>query len=98
MHYELYVDSLFLINFTMNLYLLMLVDRSTLSSAVTVAAPCRGAVWSGKLSVAFRYRNGTAVEAAAWGGCCAADAAHHIFCEGAEKLSEADRENAFFLL
>lgn len=34
MHYELYVDSLFLINFTMNLYLLMLVDYSTLSSAV----------------------------------------------------------------
>ena len=34
MHYELYVDSLFLINFTMNLYLLMLVDHSTLSSAV----------------------------------------------------------------
>lgn len=34
MHYELYVDSLFLINFTMNLYLLMLVDHSTLSSAM----------------------------------------------------------------
>ena len=33
MHYELYVDSLFLMNFGMNLYLLMLVDRSTLKTA-----------------------------------------------------------------
>lgn len=33
MHYELYVDSLFLINFIMNLYLLVLVDRSTLRTA-----------------------------------------------------------------
>ena len=42
MHYELYVDSLFLINFTMNLYLLMLVDYSTLSSAVPWRLPrCR---------------------------------------------------------
>lgn len=29
MHYELYVDSLFFLNFIMNLYLLILVDRST---------------------------------------------------------------------
>ena len=33
MHYELYVDSLFLVNFVMNLYLLLLVDRSTLRTA-----------------------------------------------------------------
>lgn len=33
MRYELYVDSLFLINFTMNLYLLMLVDQRMLSTA-----------------------------------------------------------------
>lgn len=33
MHYELYVDSLFFINFIMNLYLLILVDRSTLRTA-----------------------------------------------------------------
>lgn len=33
MRYELYVDSLFLINFVMNLYLLMLVNRSTLRTA-----------------------------------------------------------------
>lgn len=33
MHYELYVDSLFFINFVMNLYLLILVDRSTLRTA-----------------------------------------------------------------
>lgn len=33
MRYELYVDSLFLLNFIMNLYLLLLVDRSTLRIA-----------------------------------------------------------------
>lgn len=33
MRYELYVDSLFLLNFTMNLYLLMLVDQRMLSTA-----------------------------------------------------------------
>ena len=33
MHYELYVDSLFLVNFVMNLYLLLLVNRSTLRTA-----------------------------------------------------------------
>ena len=33
MHYELYVDSLFLLNFIMNLYLLILVDNSTLRAA-----------------------------------------------------------------
>ena len=33
MQYELYVDSLFLVNFVMNLYLLLLVNRSTLRTA-----------------------------------------------------------------
>ncbi|MCM1187993.1 MAG: sigma-E processing peptidase SpoIIGA [bacterium] len=33
MRYELYVDSLFLVNFVMNLYILMLVNRSTLGTA-----------------------------------------------------------------
>ncbi|MCH5340250.1 MAG: sigma-E processing peptidase SpoIIGA [Acetatifactor sp.] len=33
MHYELYVDSLFLVNFVMNLYLLMLVNRSAFRTA-----------------------------------------------------------------
>lgn len=33
MQYELYVDSLFLLNFVMNLYILMLVNRSTLRTA-----------------------------------------------------------------
>lgn len=33
MHYELYVDSLFLVNFVMNLYLLILVNRGTLGTA-----------------------------------------------------------------
>ena len=33
MHYELYADSLFLVHFVMNLYLLLLVDRNTLRTA-----------------------------------------------------------------
>ena len=33
MRYELYADSLFVINFVMNLYLLFLVDRSTFRTA-----------------------------------------------------------------
>lgn len=33
MYYELYVDSLFFVNFTMNLYLLILTDRSLLRTA-----------------------------------------------------------------
>lgn len=33
MRYELYVDSLFLVNFVMNLYILMLVNRSTFRTA-----------------------------------------------------------------
>ena len=33
MRYELYADSLLLLNFVMNLYLLILVDRSTLRTA-----------------------------------------------------------------
>ena len=33
MHYELYIDSLFFLNFIMNLFLLFLVDRSTLRMA-----------------------------------------------------------------
>lgn len=37
MHYEVYVDSLFLVNFMMNLYLLLLVDRT----AFRVAKPLR---------------------------------------------------------
>lgn len=60
MYYELYVDSLFLVNFVMNLYLLLLVDRSLFRTAtrkrlVLGAAVgallyflpffCRGPVW-----------------------------------------------------
>lgn len=48
MHYELYVDSLFLLNFIMNLFLLLLVDRSTfrlaspgrLATGAAVGAAC----------------------------------------------------------
>ena len=47
MHYELYIDSLFFLNFMMNLYLLLLVDRSTLRMASLgrlVAGAALGAV------------------------------------------------------
>lgn len=47
MYYELYVDSLFVINFVMNLYLLMLVNRSTLRTATRrrmAVGACTGAV------------------------------------------------------
>ena len=40
MYYELYVDSLFLVNFVMNLYLLILVNHSTLRTATR-----SGMVW-----------------------------------------------------
>ena len=33
MHYELYLDSLFFLNFIMNLYLLMLVDKTAYGMA-----------------------------------------------------------------
>lgn len=36
MRYELYADSLLLLNFVMNLYLLILVDRSTLRTALSL--------------------------------------------------------------
>lgn len=48
MHYELYVDSLFFLNFMMNLFALLLVDRSTLriaSSGRMAAGAGFGAAW-----------------------------------------------------
>lgn len=48
MHYELYVDSLFLVNFVMNLYLLMLVDHSTFRTATRrrlLLGAAAGGVW-----------------------------------------------------
>lgn len=47
MVYELYVDSLFLVNFVMNLYLLILVNRSALRTATRrgmVSGACVGAL------------------------------------------------------
>ena len=47
MVYELYVDSLFLINFVMNLYLLILVDQSCMRTATRMRillGACVGAV------------------------------------------------------
>lgn len=48
MHYELYVDSLFFLNFMMNLFALLLVDRSTLrmaSSGRMAVGAGFGAAW-----------------------------------------------------
>lgn len=47
MRYELYVDSLFLINFVMNLYILMLVNRSTFRTAKPVRLLLGAALGSG---------------------------------------------------
>ncbi len=47
MYYELYVDSMFLVNFTMNLYLLILVNRSLMRTATRkriLLGACVGAV------------------------------------------------------
>ncbi len=46
MYYEIYADSLFLLNFTLNLYLLLLVNRS-LCRAVTGWRIFLGAIWGG---------------------------------------------------
>lgn len=53
MHYEVYVDSLFLINFAMNLYLLMLVNRSTLRTAAPWRIFLGAAVGSASLLLLF---------------------------------------------
>lgn len=48
MHYELYVDSLFLVNFVMNLYLLLLVNRSTFRTATRgrlLLGAAAGGIW-----------------------------------------------------
>ena len=48
MQYELYVDRLFLVNFVMNLYLLLLVDRSTLRTATRgrlLLGAVAGGIW-----------------------------------------------------
>ncbi len=52
MHYELYVDSLFFLNFIMNLYLLILVNRSTFRTAT----PGRIASGGRRLSAAISWR------------------------------------------
>ncbi len=47
MYYELYVDSVFLVNFVMNLYLLILVNKSTMRTATRkriLLGACVGAV------------------------------------------------------
>jgi len=66
MHYELYIDSLFFLNFMMNLYLLILVDRSTLRSAkagrmaagAAVGAVCFLLPFLGSAPAALRFALG----------------------------------------
>ncbi len=53
MHYELYIDSLFFLNFIMNLYLLILVDRSTLRIAGPGRLAAGAAVGSGCFLLPF---------------------------------------------
>ncbi len=53
MHYELYVDSLFLMNFGMNLYLLLLVNRSTMRTAGLKRILLGAAVGSGSFFLLF---------------------------------------------
>lgn len=53
MHYELYVDSLFFMNFIMNLYLLILVDRSVLRSTALWRAALGAAAGAAGFLVPF---------------------------------------------
>ena len=60
MQYELYVDSLFLIHFVMNLYILILVNNSTNGSA-TPGRLLLGAIVGGMGSVFVFFLNGPMV-------------------------------------
>ena len=53
MHYELYFDSLFLLNFGMNLLLLILVDHSTCHTATWYRLTAGSGDRSGMLSAPF---------------------------------------------
>lgn len=53
MRYELYADSLFLVNFVMNLYILMLVDRSTLRAALPWRLALAAALGAGSCLLMF---------------------------------------------
>lgn len=53
MYYELYVDSLFLLNFVMNLYLLFLVDRSLWRTATRLRLVLGAGVGAGMYLVPF---------------------------------------------
>lgn len=55
MYYELYVDSLFLVNFVMNLYLLLLVNRSMRRTATRFRLVSGAAVGAGLYLVPFLY-------------------------------------------
>lgn len=68
MHYEIYVDSLFFLNFIMNLYLLILVDRSTfrtstrgrLAAGAACGAACFLLPFTGAFPIALRLAAGVA--------------------------------------
>ncbi len=53
MYYELYIDSLFLVNFVMNLYLLLLVNRSCMCTATRMRLVLGAAVGAGMYLVPF---------------------------------------------
>lgn len=55
MYYELYMDSLFLVNFVMNLYLLLLVNQSVMRTATRVRLVLGAGVGAGMYLVLFLF-------------------------------------------
>lgn len=55
MYYELYIDSLFLVNFVMNLYLLLLVNQSFMRTATRVRLVLGAGVGAGMYLVPFFF-------------------------------------------
>nr|WP_300818313.1 sigma-E processing peptidase SpoIIGA [uncultured Acetatifactor sp.] len=66
MHYELYIDSLFLLNFMMNLFLCLLVDRSTLRIASLWRLAAGAAVGAVCALLPFLGGGRAALKLAAW--------------------------------
>ncbi len=72
MHYELYIDSLFLLNFIMNLFLCLLVDRSTLRMASLGRMAAGAAVGAACALLPFLWEGAAALKLAAGGALGAA--------------------------
>lgn len=70
MHYELYLDSLFLLNFGMNLLLLCLVDHSM--ATLPRGTGCLREPWSERPGICFLFMERNSRR----GSCC------FVFCRG----------------